>query len=233
MNRRTPSLVQAVSTLLTPATTAASVDGMPAPRMRVRFAEAARALLRETLFDAASDQLTERAWAEIRMADIAKAAGVSRQTLYKEFGSRQGFAQAYILHEAERFLAGVEQAVSEHLDDPRAALAAAIEVFLNLAAKEPLIVAIVSGEAGDGLLPLVTNRAGPVLGFATERLAGFLGDAWPGVPERSVRLIAENMIRLAISHAASATASVEETAANMAELFGPYLEGVLEASTED
>ena len=54
---------------------------------------AARELLRSTLLDAARAELASRRWTEITMADIARAAGVSRQTLYKEFGSREEFAQ--------------------------------------------------------------------------------------------------------------------------------------------
>ena len=42
------------------------------------------------------------------MAEVARAAGVSRQTLYKEFGTRQEFAQAFVLREADRFLGDVE-----------------------------------------------------------------------------------------------------------------------------
>lgn len=227
MTRTPPGLSSLVSMMLTRSPSAANVEDMPAPRARVRFADAARALLRDTLFEAASELMQQRPWAETRMADVAKAAGVSRQTMYKEFGSRQGFAQAYILREAERFVSGVEEAVAANKDNPRAALAAAVEVFLNAAAEEPLIMAIARGDAGDGLLQLVTNQAGPVLGFATDRLASFLGATWPTVPERSVRLIAEYMVRLAISHAASTTTSIEQTAADMAELFGPYLDEVV------
>jgi AcrR family transcriptional regulator len=220
-------LVSVVSSQLTRAATAASVDVVSAPRNRVRYPEAARNLLRETLFNAASDLIAQSSWPETRMADVAKAAGVSRQTLYNEFGSRQGFAQAFVLHEAEMFLAAVEEAIAAQADNPRAALGAAVRVFLKTAEDEPLIVAIASGEAGDGLLPLVTNQAGPVLGFATERLSAFLGETWPHVAKESVRLIAENMIRLGISHAASSTAPAEQTADDLAELFGPYLEQVV------
>lgn len=191
------------------------------------YPEAARNLLRETLFDAASELIAKSSWAQTRMADVAKAAGVSRQTMYNEFGSRQGFAQAFVLHEAEMFLAGVQEAIAAHADDPRAALGAAVRVFLKSAEEEPLIVSIASGDAGDGLLPLVTNQAGPVLGFATERLAAVIAETWPQVPEYAVRLVAENMVRLGISHAASATAPAETTAAGLAELFGPYLEKVV------
>jgi len=97
---------------------------------RTPYALAARELLRNTLLDGARDELQRRPWAEITMADIAAAAGVSRQTLYKEFGSREAFAQAFVLRESDRFLNAVEQAVREHLDDPATALSAAFEVFL-------------------------------------------------------------------------------------------------------
>nr|PZM95433.1 MAG: TetR/AcrR family transcriptional regulator [Thermocrispum agreste] len=198
------------------------------PRNRMQYPEAARQLLRETLFNAASDLIAEKSWAETRMADVAKAAGVSRQTLYNEFGSRQGFAQAFVLHEASRFLAAVEDAITAHADDPRAALAAAVEVFLKSAEQDPLIAAIVSGRGDDGLLPLLTNQAGPVLTFATDQLTGVLTRTWPDVPDHAVRLVAENVTRLAISHAATATAPAEQTAAALAELFGPYLDCMVE-----
>ena len=79
---------------------------------RTPYPQAARRLLRETLFGAARDELQQRAWSEITMSDVAGAAGVSRQTLYKEFGSRDEFAQAFVIHEGERFLDGVDAAVT-------------------------------------------------------------------------------------------------------------------------
>ena len=87
---------------------------------RTPYQEAARELLRQTLFGAARDQLQERPWSEVTMADIAAAAGVSRQTLYKEFGNRSEFGLALVIHEGERFLGEVEAAVRAHPDDPRA-----------------------------------------------------------------------------------------------------------------
>ncbi|WP_028850462.1 TetR/AcrR family transcriptional regulator [Thermocrispum municipale] len=200
---------------------------MTRPRNRMQYPEAARKLLRETLFDAASDLIAQRSWAETRMADVAEAAGVSRQTLYNEFGSRQGFAQAFVLHEASRFLSAVNDAITAHADDPRAALAAGVEVFLKSAEQDPLIAAIVSGRGDEGLLPLLTNQAGPVLTFATEQLTEVLTTTWPDVPDDAVRMVAENVTRLAISHAATATAPAEQTAAQLADLFGPYLDCVV------
>ena len=127
------------------------------------YPEAAKTLLRNTLIGAARDELQRRAWSEITMADIATAAGVSRQTFYKEFGSRDEFAQAFVIHEGERFLDGVEAAVREHLDDPRAAVGAALEAFLRSAGEDPLVRVLLSDDGTGGMLPFVTTQGMPVV----------------------------------------------------------------------
>ncbi|WP_436493502.1 TetR family transcriptional regulator [Actinokineospora sp. HUAS TT18] len=200
--------------------------------VRVPYAEAAKALLRDTLLSAAGDLLRERPWPELTMAEVAKAAGVSRQTLYKEFLSRQGFAQAYILREADRFLRDVEAAVAEHVENPRAALAAALEVFLVGAEDEPLIKAIVAGDDSDGLLELVTNHAGPILSMATDRLSLYLARTWPSADPAALRTVAELLVRLAVSYAASPSKSAAETAAAVAEVFGPHVDALVSPPRE-
>jgi AcrR family transcriptional regulator len=82
---------------------------------------AARTLLRDTLFDAAREQLRSRPWSQVTMAEVAKAAGLSRQTMYNEFGSRDAFAQAFVLREAELFLSSVEEAIARTKGSPSAA----------------------------------------------------------------------------------------------------------------
>ena len=68
---------------------------------RTPYAVAARELLRDTLIGAARDELGRKSWADVTMADVATAAGVSRQTLYNEFGSRQKLAEALVVREIE------------------------------------------------------------------------------------------------------------------------------------
>jgi AcrR family transcriptional regulator len=191
---------------------------------RTPYAVAARELLRDTLLDAARDLLGQRDWADITMADIAAAAGVSRQTLYSEFGSRGEFAQALFLREADRFLAAVEQAVNSNLDDPVAALAAAFDVFLTAAAENPLIRSVVSGDGNSSLLPYFTTQGQPVVGQAADRLAAVISAGWPHVDEGAIGLLAESVVRLAISYAALPTGPAGITAASVATLLGPYLE---------
>jgi AcrR family transcriptional regulator len=191
---------------------------------RVPYAVAARELLRSSLLDAARDLLAQRSWADITMADIAVAAGVSRQTLYKEFGSREEFAQALVLREAERFIVEVEAAVLEHVDDPARALSAAFGVFLTAAEHDPLIRAVLAADSGESLLPLVTTQGQPLVERAAERIAAIIMQGWPQARREDAELLAECMVRLGISYAALPAGPASMTAASITHLLGPFLE---------
>jgi AcrR family transcriptional regulator len=194
---------------------------------RTPYAIAARELLRTTLLDAAREELQRRRWSEITMAAIAATAGVSRQTLYKEFGSREQFAQVFMLRESDRFLSAVEEAVNAHLDDPAIALSAAFDVFLTAASEDPLVRTVVAREAGE-LLSLLTTQGKPVVEHAAERLATIMTSGWPQVRFADALLLAEGLVRLAISYATLPTGPANMTAASVTKLLGPYIERVLE-----
>src|SRR5579884_3064220 len=100
---------------------------------------------RESLLTAAADAVTAGAWRRTRMADVAAAAGVSRQTLYNEFGSKDALAEALARREADAFLTETERVLSEHAGDPpAAAIAAAVEATLDRAADNPLLKAVLT-----------------------------------------------------------------------------------------
>jgi AcrR family transcriptional regulator len=203
---------------------------MPNSHQRIPYAVAARELLRNSLLDAACEQLLSHRWADVTMADIAVAAGVSRQTLYKEFGSRDEFAQVLVMREADRFLLAVEGAVSAHLDDPAGALAAAFDIFLHAAAENPIVRTIVHGDGAEELLALFTTHGQPLLERATERLTSVLLDSWSTVAREDVQLLSECLVRLAISYAALPTSPASMTAASIATLLGPYVEQLVSQS---
>jgi AcrR family transcriptional regulator len=194
---------------------------------RTPYPQAARELLRQTLFGAARDQLTERPWSDITMSDIAAAAGVSRQTLYKEFGNRNEFGLAFVINEGERFLDDVEAAVRQHLDDPRAAVGAALEHFLRTAGEDPLIRILLSDDGTGGMLPFVTTQGMPVVQWATARLAAVIEEGWPQAPAADVRLLSESLVRLAISYVTAPGESPDATAASVADLLGPFIDRAL------
>jgi AcrR family transcriptional regulator len=194
---------------------------------RTPYPQAARELLRETLFGAARDELERRAWSEITMSDIAAAAGVSRQTLYKEFGNRNEFGLAFVIHEGERFLDDVEATVLAHRDDSRGAIAAALEHFLRTAGEDPLIRILLSDDGTGGMLPFVTTQGMPVVQWATARLATTIAEGWPQAPSADVLLLSESLVRLAISYITAPSESPEATAAAVADLLGPFIDRAL------
>lgn len=198
--------------------------------VRAPYAVAARELLRDTLCDAARHELEQRPWGEVTMADIAATAGVSRQTLYKEFGSREEFAQAFVLREADGFIAAVEGALDAHLDDPQAALTAAFSLFLTAAERDPLIRAAVHG--GGEMLPFVTTQGQTLVAGAAERLRWAIGSRWPQAHAHDVALLSECLVRLAISYATLPVAPAGMTASSIAELLGPFIDRALSLAAE-
>ncbi|WP_317445301.1 helix-turn-helix domain-containing protein [Streptomyces collinus] len=99
---------------------------------------------RESLLDAACTALARRPWSAVRMVDVAAAAGVSRQTLYNEFGSKEGLARALVRREADGYLAGVERALAAHTD-PRDRLTATAEWTASAARDNALVRAMLTG----------------------------------------------------------------------------------------
>jgi AcrR family transcriptional regulator len=194
---------------------------------RTPYQEAARELLRQTVFDAARDQLGRQPWSEITMADIASGAGVSRQTLYNEFGNRNEFGFAFVIHEAERFMDDVEEAVLAHRDDPHAAVLAALEHFLRTAGEDPLISILLSDDGTGGMLPFVTTQGLPVVQWAAARLAAVIEEGWPEAAEADVKVLAESLVRLSISYVTTPGESAEEAAKAVTELLGPFIDKAL------
>src|SRR5438309_8991502 len=114
--------------------------------------------VRSALLDAAYDAAVSGDWARTRMADVARSAGVSRQTLYNEFGSKDALAQAMAMREVEQFIAGTEAALEESSpDDPIQAVRASALYTLKQAADNPLLKAALIDD-DSSLLSFLTTR---------------------------------------------------------------------------
>jgi len=97
------------------------------------------------------------------MVDVAAAAGVSRQTLYNEFGSKDGLARALVRREADAYLAGVERALTGPADPSAGArerLTAAAEWTASAARDSVLVRALLTGSWSERL-PSPTLSAVP------------------------------------------------------------------------
>jgi hypothetical protein len=117
--------------------------------------------------------------------------------------------------------------VREHLDDPRAAVGAALETFLRTAGEDPLVRILLSDDGTAGLLPFVTTQGMPVVQWATARLTAVIEEGWPQAPAAKARLLAESLVRLAISHITAPIDSPHLTAIRTGELLGPFIDEAL------
>src|SRR5438270_4610939 len=105
-----PTAASARSSTSSPSTAAQREHVMTDQPVRLPYQTAARNLLYETIMTAVDDLVRSRGWSATTMSDVAGAAGVSRQTLYNEFGSRSALVEAYVTREIEQLIAEVTEA---------------------------------------------------------------------------------------------------------------------------
>lgn len=174
--------------------------------------------VRAALLDAAYDAAVAVGWSAARMADVAAAAGVSRQTLYTEFGTKDGLAQALALREATRFVDGAEAQLTGTEGSPSAAVAASAEWTLRTAADHPLIKAALTDDGSGGLLPYLTTRSEALFAAVRERHVAYLRSHWPRLPEGDLHLVADFVVRLLVSHIVTPAGPADVTARQIAHL---------------
>ncbi|HEY8481899.1 MAG TPA: TetR family transcriptional regulator [Spirillospora sp.] len=183
----------------------------------------ARRSVRESLLDAAAELFVERGYRGVRMLDVAAAAGVSRQTVYNEFGDKWGLAQAVVLRDNERYLDGIDAVLAQH-DDLYSAVTAAVMYTLETSADDRLKKAVLTGGAGnDELLPLLTTQAEPVLFAASSRIAEHALRHWPELDRDALTEITDAAVRLTMSHIMLPSGPPEHFAHFVARMVTRYL----------
>ncbi|MDL4776443.1 MULTISPECIES: TetR family transcriptional regulator [Thermomonosporaceae] len=179
--------------------------------------------LRDTLLDAASELIVERGYRGVRMVDVARAARVSRQTVYNEFGDKWGLAQAVVLRHNERYLDGIDRVLCEH-HDLFSAVSAAVLFTLETSADDALTKMVLTGAGGDEMLPLLTTRAEPVLFTASARIAEHALGQWPDLDPAAFTEMADAAVRLTMSHLILPAGPPEQIAAFIARMVTRYLD---------
>jgi AcrR family transcriptional regulator len=169
----------------------------------------------QRVVDAAVALTAELGWASVTMSDVAARAGVSRQTVYNEVGTRQGLAEAMVLDELGRFLATVDDAFARHPEDLEAAVRAAVRAVLDRAATNELLRAVVSPTGGGELLPPLTTDSGAVLEAATRVVDAQLDGRAVGVDRRTRTAAVDMLVRTVLSHVMQPSAPPARTAARV------------------
>lgn len=173
---------------------------------------------RERIVAAAAELAADEGWTQVTMAKLARTAGVSRQTVYNEMGSKTELAQAVVLREVAAFLALVDEAFVAHPTDVVAAVEGAAYAVLSEAPRNKLVQAILSGAQGTGaeLLPLLTTRSDALVDLASQAVAARLLTYDLALTAGELRPAVDALVRLMLSHVTHPGAAPEAVARDVA-----------------
>ncbi|SEB97780.1 DNA-binding transcriptional regulator, AcrR family [Nocardioides exalbidus] len=182
---------------------------------------------RDRIVAAAVEMTTSSGWASVTMARLAEVAGVSRQTVYNEVGSKPALAETMILEELARFLRVMEQAFDAEPDDLTRAIERAVTGVLDHAASNKLLHAVVSATHGADteLIPLLTTNAAGLLEVAKEVIGLRVAPYSPGIDPDHLDPAIDMVVRVVLSHVMQPSAAPAKTGADIAWLAGQVLDG--------
>lgn len=158
---------------------------------------------RDRLLDAAQHLVETDGWASITMARIARLAGVSRQTVHNELGTKHALAQDLALRELGRFLDLVRERVAAE-PDLVAAVRSACQGVLELGEQSVIVRTIVTsvpGEQDGDLLAILTTESGEIVAVASVVVKEALIDNFSPLPfdDDELEVAVEGVVRLVLS----------------------------------
>jgi AcrR family transcriptional regulator len=151
----------------------------------------------------ASQIVADENWASLTMTRLAVAAGVSRQTVYNEFGSKPKLAEAVVLNELGRFLEVIEASFARHPDDLMKALERTIREVLSRAEENVLVQGVVSASQGsvtEDFLPHLTTQSETLLDTTRVVLRALVEPYSPRLSGNELDIAVDVFARMVLSH---------------------------------
>ncbi len=185
-----------------------------------------RATIRARALAQAAELTLEQGWQQVRLAELARRAQMSRATIYREFGDKGGLARALVAREADQLLLRTRQEL-EGSRSWQSGLLGALEILLGAREDQPLIGAVLEGRHGNtDLLPLLTTRSGRLLAGARALLTVYLRAHHPQLDRDTLDDIADALVRATMSHLATPAPDGSDTADRLHRLAQRLLLGV-------
>jgi AcrR family transcriptional regulator len=176
--------------------------------------------IEQRLLDAGLEAATIHGIAKLSMGDVARRAGLSRQTLYRYFPSKDALVAAIVGAETTSLIEQVLGAAVD-IEDPRASLAAALETALRLLRDHPLLDRLLRTEP-EALLPVLTTEGSPAMSQVRSVVEVIVAERTPstiGQDPVARRRFADVLTRLLISYAISAPDDPPEVVAHHLSVF--------------
>jgi AcrR family transcriptional regulator len=182
--------------------------------------------MRARILDAALDGMTLFGISRLALGDVAKRAGVSRQTVYRYFAGRDELIAAVLAREEEALieLSRTAAAEAKALDE---ALTAAVMAITRAAAEHALIVRLLAADPETLVSQLLNDRT-PVLHAARPALTDLILDRAPHLDPERARAAGDALGRLITSWVLVPPAGARDDVA--AEVARIYAAGLLETA---
>lgn len=173
----------------------------------------------------AAELTLEAGWAGLTMGKLADRAGVSRQTVYNEVGSKAQLAEEMVMVELAKFLAVVDRAFDQCPHDLVAAIRAACRGVLELAHGNALLQAVVSATYGaeTELLPLLTTPNDALVLTATDAVRRRVATYQVDIDDRHLDASIDMVVRLVLSHVVHPVGEPQDTADDIAWIYNRIL----------
>lgn len=185
--------------------------------------------VRVRLLDAAHGVIESSGWSAVTMSRIADVAGVSRQTVYNEFGTKHGLAEQLALRELGRFLDVVRQRMeSQH--DLVSSIRSACEGVLEVAEQSLLVRTIVRAAPADqdtDFLKIMTTESGEIVEASVMVVQQSIHELYPETPlmPEELSVAVELVVRLVLSAITRPSKPPASAASDIAWIVGLALKG--------
>ncbi|MDT0306312.1 TetR/AcrR family transcriptional regulator [Streptomyces sp. DSM 44917] len=155
---------------------------------------------RESLLRAARDAVERQPWPVVRMIEVAADAGVSRQTLYNEFGDKAGLGAALTDHHLAAFVREFRRFAAGRPEPPGELPARLTDWIVRSARADRVVRAALTGCSRCAGLPAAARDPGQLIAELWEAAWAVLAARAPGTDARELRSRCETAVRLAVSH---------------------------------
>lgn len=173
------------------------------------------------VMDAALEVLARVGIAKLALEEVATVAGVSRQTVYRHFGSRDGLLSAVIVREEEELLGLVDEA-TDGVGDLEEAVRVGLAAGLHGAQEHPLMQRLLTAEP-EALLPFLTLGSGPVLSIIGPAIAAVVQRRAPHVTDADLEFLGDAIGRVVVSYAVSPRGDIDDTATRLAAMVAAHV----------
>lgn len=176
------------------------------------------------ILDATLATMADHGIARLSLEDVARRAGLSRQTVYRYFPSKGDLVEATVLREEQVFITAMVSA-ADRQRELESALRAAIEAAMRTGQAHALLNRLLATEP-ESLVALVTTDRGPVLSAARQALQEILSAWLPRVPKARLLIATDAVARLLVSYVVNPPAdSSSQVATRLAQLLVKGLPG--------